>query len=60
MRHVTTWWPTCVTRDADAFGAIPATVRQALAADDIEARPVWKPLRLLVREDECADLYRVS
>lgn len=39
-----TWWLTCVTLDAEAFGATPAAVREALAADDIEARPVWKPL----------------
>jgi len=39
-----TWWLTCVTIDAATFGASPEAVRQALAVDDIEARPVWKPL----------------
>lgn len=39
-----TWWLTCVTIDTEVFGATPQAVRRALAADDIEARPVWKPL----------------
>lgn len=41
-----TCWLTCVTVDADAFGAGPEQIRHALAAADIEARPVWKPLHL--------------
>ncbi len=41
-----TWWLTCVTVDADAFGSGPEQIRRALAAADIEARPVWKPLHL--------------
>jgi pyridoxal phosphate-dependent aminotransferase EpsN len=39
-----TWWLSCLTVDAGTFGAAPEDLRQALAADDIEARPVWKPL----------------
>jgi len=39
-------WLTCVTIDPAAFGATTAQVREALAAADIEARPVWKPMHL--------------
>jgi pyridoxal phosphate-dependent aminotransferase EpsN len=39
-------WLTCLTIDADAFGADREAVREALAAEDIEARPVWKPMHL--------------
>jgi pyridoxal phosphate-dependent aminotransferase EpsN len=41
-----TWWLTCVTIDPDAFGATPEEIRHVLAAANIEARPVWKPLHL--------------
>ena len=43
-RH--TRWLTCLTIDADAFGATPEAVRLALEAANIEARPVWKPMHL--------------
>jgi pyridoxal phosphate-dependent aminotransferase EpsN len=39
-------WLTCVTIDPQAFGASREEVRLALAAADIEARPLWKPLHL--------------
>lgn len=39
-------WLTCLTIDPSAFGATRDDVREALAAEDIEARPVWKPLHL--------------
>jgi dTDP-4-amino-4,6-dideoxygalactose transaminase len=39
-----TFWLTCATIDADAFGADRDAVIDRLAADDIEARPVWKPM----------------
>ena len=41
-----TCWLTCVTVAAEAFGATPDEIRKALAAADIEARPVWKPMHL--------------
>lgn len=41
-----THWLTCVTLDEEVFGAGPETVRLALEAADIEARPAWKPLHL--------------
>lgn len=41
-----TRWLTCVTIDASAFGCDREAVREALAAENIEARPVWKPMHL--------------
>jgi pyridoxal phosphate-dependent aminotransferase EpsN len=37
-------WLTCLTIDADEFGADREAVRQRLATADIEARPLWKPM----------------
>ncbi|HNR13143.1 MAG TPA: aminotransferase class I/II-fold pyridoxal phosphate-dependent enzyme [Thermodesulfobacteriota bacterium] len=39
-------WLTCITVDAAAFGADREAIRKKLEADDIEARPVWKPMHL--------------
>ncbi len=39
-------WLTCLTIDPEAFGADREAVRLALEAEDIEARPVWKPMHL--------------
>ena len=39
-------WLTCLTVEPDAFGATREDVRLALDADDVEARPVWKPMHL--------------
>jgi pyridoxal phosphate-dependent aminotransferase EpsN len=39
-------WLTCITVDRDAFGAGPEAIRRALEADDVEARPLWKPMHL--------------
>lgn len=39
-----TRWLTCLTIDPGEFGADRDTVLKALAADNIEARPVWKPM----------------
>ncbi len=41
-----TRWLTCLTIDPAAFGASREDVRLALEADNIEARPVWKPMHL--------------
>lgn len=43
-RH--TRWLTTLTIDADEFGATREEVRLALEAENIEARPVWKPMHL--------------
>lgn len=39
-----TRWLTCMTVDPNASGVDRKAVLGALAADNIEARPVWKPL----------------
>jgi dTDP-4-amino-4,6-dideoxygalactose transaminase len=39
-------WLTCLTIDAPAFGATREQVRLHLESQDIEARPVWKPMHL--------------
>ncbi len=39
-------WLTCMTIDANAFGATREDVRLALEEENIEARPVWKPMHL--------------
>lgn len=39
-------WLTCVVLDPDAFGADREQVRTALEAENLEARPLWKPLHL--------------
>jgi dTDP-4-amino-4,6-dideoxygalactose transaminase len=41
-----TRWLTCALIDPRAFGADRDVVRLALEADDIEARPTWKPMHL--------------
>ena len=41
-----TRWLTVVTIDPDQFGADREAVRLALEAENIEARPVWKPMHL--------------
>jgi dTDP-4-amino-4,6-dideoxygalactose transaminase len=50
-----TRWLTCLTIDPVAFGADREQVRLALAEQQIEARPVWKPLHLqpIFSEYEC-------
>ncbi len=39
-------WLTCITVDPEAFGAGREDIRVALERDDIESRPVWKPMHL--------------
>jgi pyridoxal phosphate-dependent aminotransferase EpsN len=41
-----TRWLTVVTVDPDLFGASYEQIRVALEAEDIESRPVWKPMHL--------------
>lgn len=48
-----TRWLTCVLIDPKAFGASREDVRLALAAQDIESRPVWKPMHLQPVFREC-------
>jgi dTDP-4-amino-4,6-dideoxygalactose transaminase len=39
-------WLTCLTIDRELFGATPDDIRLALEAENIESRPLWKPLHL--------------
>ncbi len=41
-----TRWLTCLTIDPKQFGATREDVRLALEAENIESRPVWKPMHL--------------
>lgn len=43
-RH--TRWLTCLTVDPEAFGVDREAIRLRLDADNIEARPVWKPMHM--------------
>lgn len=46
-------WLTCITVDPQQFGADREAIRCALEADNIEARPVWKPLHMQPVFSEC-------
>ncbi|MFO7888770.1 MAG: DegT/DnrJ/EryC1/StrS family aminotransferase [bacterium] len=39
-------WLTCITVDPDKFGADREDIRQALEKENIESRPLWKPMHL--------------
>jgi dTDP-4-amino-4,6-dideoxygalactose transaminase len=41
-----TRWLTCLTISSELFGASREDVRMALERENIESRPVWKPLHL--------------
>jgi pyridoxal phosphate-dependent aminotransferase EpsN len=41
-----TRWLTCITVDPEAFGADREEIRLALERENIESRPVWKPMHL--------------
>lgn len=40
------FWLTCIVVDAAKFGATSEQIRLYLAAEDIESRPLWKPMHL--------------
>lgn len=40
------WWLTCITLDSEVARTDRDGLIAALAAEDIEARPVWKPMHL--------------
>ena len=48
-----TRWLTCLTIDPARFGATRDDVREALARENIEVRPVWKPLHLQPVFSDC-------
>ncbi len=39
-------WLTCIQVESGLFGADPESIRLALEAQDIESRPLWKPMHL--------------
>jgi dTDP-4-amino-4,6-dideoxygalactose transaminase len=41
-----TRWLTCITVNPERFGADRETIRLALEEENIESRPVWKPMHL--------------
>lgn len=51
-----TRWLTCLTIDPDEFGTDRTTVIERLSSENIEARPVWKPMHRqpVFRDVECA------
>jgi pyridoxal phosphate-dependent aminotransferase EpsN len=48
-----TRWLTCLTVNPAEFGATREDIRLALEAENIESRPVWKPLHLQPVFDGC-------
>jgi pyridoxal phosphate-dependent aminotransferase EpsN len=40
------YWLTCITVDPEQFGTTREEIRVALERENIESRPVWKPLHL--------------
>ena len=39
-------WLTCIVVDPEGFGADREAIRLALETEDIESRPLWKPMHL--------------
>jgi dTDP-4-amino-4,6-dideoxygalactose transaminase len=50
-----TRWLTCLTIDPNKFGCGRETIRTTLASQNIETRPVWKPMHLqpVFKDCEC-------
>jgi pyridoxal phosphate-dependent aminotransferase EpsN len=46
-------WLTCILVDPDQFGASREAIRLALAAENIESRPIWKPMHLQPVYEPC-------
>jgi dTDP-4-amino-4,6-dideoxygalactose transaminase len=51
-----TRWLTCLTIDSEAFGVDREQIRLTLAEQQIEARPVWKPLDMQPVFAECESI----
>jgi dTDP-4-amino-4,6-dideoxygalactose transaminase len=41
-----TYWLSCITVDPEQFGATREDIRLALEQENIESRPVWKPMHM--------------
>ncbi len=50
---ISTRWLSCITLDLARSGLSPEQLRLALAAEQIESRPVWKPLHLQPLFKDC-------
>jgi pyridoxal phosphate-dependent aminotransferase EpsN len=50
---VSTRWLTCITIDPRQCATTPGDIRLALEAENIEARPLWKPMHLQPVYREC-------
>jgi dTDP-4-amino-4,6-dideoxygalactose transaminase len=48
-----TRWLTCLTLDPRNYALTPAAVCDQLAAEEIEARPLWKPMHLQPLYERC-------
>lgn len=48
-----TRWLTCLTIDPEKAGATRENIRLALEAENIESRPMWKPMHLQPAYDGC-------
>jgi len=48
-----TRWLTCIMVESDKFGATREEIRVALERENIESRPVWKPMHLQPVFQEC-------
>ena len=48
-----TRWLTCMTVDPQRFGASREDIRLALEAENIESRPVWKPMHMQPVHADC-------
>lgn len=48
-----TRWLSCLTIDPSRFGCTREDIRLALEAENIEARPVWKPMHLQPVYEDC-------
>lgn len=46
-------WLTCILIDEQEFGATREDVRLALEAENIESRPIWKPMHMQPVFKEC-------
>lgn len=55
-RH--TRWLTCLQVDDTEFGANPEAIRVALEKENIEARPLWKPMHLQPLYRDCEMIGR--
>lgn len=51
--YFSTHWLTCLTIDEQKFGNSRETVRKALETENIESRPVWKPMHMQPVFSDC-------